>query len=96
MPYKDPVVLKAYKARWWKRFCEENPDYHRNQMRAWKLRRRGPGTRLVRPSSFATPQEELEYLIKEQAKDDKTIRIKHDSGLDARADEVYTKEDYAA
>ena len=51
-------------------------------MKAW---------RLTQPKKVESPEEELARLVKEQAKDARIFRVKHDPGLQAREDEVYGK-----
>ena len=71
--YKDPETRKAFKAKWLKEFRAKNPDYHRDQMR--RLRASDP--RLFR-ERIDPNESELDRLIREQAKDDRTTHIKYD------------------
>lgn len=83
MPYKDPQKAKEAKARWWRAFRDAHPTYHRDQMRSWRLQRYGRTERyLVCPEVFETPEQEIEFLAKEQARDDKKIMVKHNISYD--------------
>ena len=88
MPYKDLEARRACHRKSDKKYRETHKEElrikHRGQRRIW--RDCINPSRLRRKSIYGGPffkslEEELDYLIKEQTRDDKRIQIKFDQGI---------------
>jgi hypothetical protein len=95
--YKDPEFqrefMRKYQAR--RRAARQpHPRPHtRSSRRSEDRENRLEWRRLQRSLAkieIESPEEELARLIQEQARDDRTIQIKYDSGLKGFVDEVYS------
>lgn len=86
MPYKDPEARRACHRKSDKGYRATHKDQlrlsHREERKRWRDRiapaREKRISRMIGYVPFTNPEEELQYLIAEQAKDDRSYLIKRD------------------